>query len=152
MFWVRFEHGLFPETNKQSLRSIKRLLSVRFEPATSLVLTFAIAKSSSSSCSLTFRISSGLGLLISDLKNMKAPGWDEISNEHLKYAGVLTKSAITFMLNKIVENECIPKNLKRGFMISLPKPQKDATLKTNNRGITLLPVLYKMFEKTVLLK
>ena len=37
-------------------------------------------------------------------------------------------------------------------MISLPKPQKDATVKTNNRGITLLPVFYKMFEKIVLLR
>ena len=90
--------------------------------------------------------------MISGLKNMKAPGWDEISNEHLKYAGNLTKSAITYMLNKIVENECIPKNLKRGYMISLPKPQKDATIKTNNRGITLLPVFYKMFEKIVLMR
>ena len=37
-------------------------------------------------------------------------------------------------------------------MISLPKPQKDATLKTNNRGITLLPVFYKILEKIVLLR
>ena len=88
--------------------------------------------------------------MISTLKNMKAPGWDEISNEHLKYAGNLTKAAITYMLNKIIENESIPKNLKRGFMISLPKPQKDSTIKTNNRGITLLPVFYKMFERIVL--
>ena len=88
-------------------------------------------------------------LLISKLKNMKACGWDEISNEHLKYSGDLTKSAITWLLNKIVEKEFIPKNLKRGFIISLPKPNKDPTVKSDNRGITLLSVLYKLLENIV---
>ena len=88
--------------------------------------------------------------IISALKNMKAPGWDEISNEHLKYAGKLTKAVITWMLNKIVETEVIPVNLKRGYIISLPKPQKDSTKKTNNRGITLLSVFYKLFERITL--
>ena len=88
--------------------------------------------------------------IISNLELMKAPGWDEITNEHVKYAGNLTKAAITYMLNKIIENEDIPQNLKRGFMISLPKPHKDSTVKTNNRGITLLPVFYKMFERILL--
>ena len=74
LFLVRFE--LVPRPNKNYNGAVlsrkllnKKMLFVRFEPSISLLLTFAIAKSSSSSCSLTFRISSGLGLLISDLKN-----------------------------------------------------------------------------------
>ena len=88
-------------------------------------------------------------VLISKLKNLKACGWDEISNEHLKYSGDLTKSTITWMFNKIVEKEFIPKSLKRGFIISLPKPNKDPTVKSDNRGITLLSVLYKLLEKII---
>ena len=88
-------------------------------------------------------------LLISKLKNMKACGWDEISNEHLKYSGDLTKATITWLLNKIVETEFIPRNLKRGFIISLPKPNKDPTVKSDNRGITLLCVLYKLLETII---
>ena len=34
--------------------------------------------------------------------------------------------------------------------MSIPKPDKDCTIKGNNRGITLLPVLYKLFEKILL--
>ena len=87
--------------------------------------------------------------LISKSKNNKACGWDEISNEHLKYAGELTRRTITWMLNKIVETELIPKNLKRGYIISIPKPNKDPTIKSDNRGITLLPVLYKLLENII---
>ena len=89
-------------------------------------------------------------LLISRSKNMKACGWDEISNEHLKYSGDLARRTITWMLNKIVETEFIPKNLKRGYIISIPKPNKDPTIKSDNRGITLLSVLYKLLENIVL--
>ena len=88
-------------------------------------------------------------LLISKLKFMKACGWDEISNEHLRYSGDLTKATITWLLNKIVEKEFIPGGLKRGFIISLPKPNKDPTIKSDNRGITLLCVLYKLLENVV---
>ena len=80
---------------------------------------------------------------------MKACGWDEISNEHLRYSGDLTKATITWLLNKIVEKEFIPGGLKRGFIISLPKPNKDPTIKSDNRGITLLCVLYKLLENVV---
>lgn len=87
--------------------------------------------------------------IISKMKMMKACGWDEISNEHLKYAGPLVRATITWLLNRIVEIEMVPKNLKRGYIVSLPKPDRDTTMKTNNRGITLLPVIYKMLESVI---
>ena len=87
---------------------------------------------------------------INKFKKMKAPGWDNITNEHIMYSGQKTKATITALLNKVVENEKIPHNLKRGYIVSLPKPNKDGTIKTNNRGITLMCVIYKLLERVIL--
>ena len=88
--------------------------------------------------------------LISKLKNKKAPGWDQLTSEHIKYSGKMIKSAITWLINGLIKASAIPENLKKGVLISIPKANKDACQKGNNRGITLLPVLYKLFEKFML--
>ena len=91
----------------------------------------------------------------SELKKMKcgkATGWDEISTEHLIYSGSLTKATITWLTNTIVLNEEIPNVYKRGLIVSIPKHGKDSVIKTNNRGITLLPTLYKLFERTLMVR
>ena len=40
--------------------------------------------------------------IISKMKLMKACGWDEISNEHLKNAGPIARASIAWLLNKQV--------------------------------------------------
>ena len=86
------------------------------------------------------------------MSNNKAPGWDTITAEHLKYGGEYLIGAITWLINGIVRREKIPQQLKRGLIVPIPKADKDRTVKDNNRGITLLSVLYKVLEKVILLR
>ena len=87
---------------------------------------------------------------ISKLRNKKAPGWDFITSEHLKNAGPIFTAALSWMLNTCVVNSYIPKYLKRGLLVPIPKANKDVSIKDNNRGITLMPVFYKLFEKLMI--
>ena len=46
--------------------------------------------------------------------------------------------------------ETIPEHFKKGVIVNIPKSGKDKTIKDNNRGITLLSVIYKLFEKILI--
>ena len=87
---------------------------------------------------------------ISKMKPNKAPGWDEITAEHLKHSGTMFIGLLTWIFNEIVLSENIPVYFKKGYIISIPKPGKSYVIKDNNRGITLLPVFYKLFELVML--
>ena len=39
---------------------------------------------------------------------------------------------------------------KRGLIVSIPKAGKNPFIKDNNRGITLVPVIYKVIEKLLI--
>ena len=80
------------------------------------------------------------------MKSKKAPGCDKVCSEHLKFGGNLLDCTLAWLLNKIVYYEVIPENLKKGLITSIPKGSKDCSHKTNNRGITLLPTIYKLLE------
>ncbi len=85
------------------------------------------------------------------LKTRKAPGFDGITNEHLKYSGPVAIRAVTIMLNSMVQLEYIPHCFKQGIICPIPKGGgKDSSKKQNNRPITLLPCMYKVFEKILL--
>ena len=87
---------------------------------------------------------------ISKMKSNRAPGWDEITAEHLKHSGVVFRGLLTWIFNEIVLSEIIPIYFKKGYIISIPKPGKSYVIKDNNRGITLLPVFYKLLELIML--
>ena len=40
--------------------------------------------------------------------------------------------------------------MKIGLLLPIPKAKKDSSIKDNNRGITLVPILYKIFEKLII--
>ena len=85
------------------------------------------------------------------LKNRKAPGSDGITNEHLKNIGPITKRAILLLFNSMIWLEHVPSEYKKGVIIPIPKGGgKDASIKDNNRGITLLSCVYKLFESILL--
>ena len=89
-------------------------------------------------------------VLIKNLKNNKAAGWDGITAEELKNMGPIGVSALTWLYNSIIHQIDIPLSLKKGLLVPIPKPDKDSSVKDNNRGITLLPVLYKLLEKIII--
>jgi len=85
------------------------------------------------------------------LKTKKAPGKDGISNEHLVNSGPVATRAITLLLNKMVQLEYIQQSFKQGIICPIPKGGgKDSSKKENNRPITLMPCMYKIFEKIML--
>ena len=84
------------------------------------------------------------------MKNGRASGWDQISAEHLKYGGPNLMLCLTWLFNSFVLCEMIPEHCKKGIMVPIPKPGKDCSVKDNNRGITLLTVIYKLFEKVLM--
>ena len=88
--------------------------------------------------------------VIRSLKNNKAPGIDQITAEHVKYGGAKLLKIITCFCNSVSSAEEIPLYLKRGIIIPIPKGTKDASIQNNNRGITLVSVLVKIYQKAVL--
>ena len=89
-------------------------------------------------------------VICKNLSLNKAPGWDGISPEHVKYGGIILHKVLTSIVNSIIFNEYIPPHFKKGVIIPIPKGSKDPTIKDNNRGITLLPVLSKIFENVLI--
>ena len=90
--------------------------------------------------------------VIKSLPNNKASGYDRVSAEHLKNSGLVARSMITWLMNGIINLHTIPERLKKGLIVSIPKPEKDCAVKDNNRGLTLLPTLYKLLEKLIILR
>ena len=83
-------------------------------------------------------------------KSRKVPGWDKITAEHLKYCGPIATAAITWLINSITGIEKILRYFKKGLIVPIPKSNKDCTIRDNNRGITPLPIFYKLFENVLL--
>lgn len=81
------------------------------------------------------------------MKLRKAPGWDMVEAEHVRYGGESLVRLLTIVFNGMVELEYSPFHMKRGVMIPIPKSGKDSTIKDNNRGITVGPIFNKLYEK-----
>ncbi|KFM67033.1 putative RNA-directed DNA polymerase from transposon X-element, partial [Stegodyphus mimosarum] len=87
--------------------------------------------------------------ILRKLKNKKARGFDNISNEAFK---VLPKTCIILLCNLI--NSCIrlsyfPKNWKQSIVIMIPKPGKNPKAVSSYRPISLLPAISKVFERVI---
>ena len=84
---------------------------------------------------------------ISTLNSGKAPGYDGMTKEHLKYAGPNMVKVLVLLFNWILLTEYIPINFRRGVQIPLYKGKNTSTMEVNNyRGITLLTIFNKLFE------
>jgi hypothetical protein len=88
--------------------------------------------------------------LCKSLKRKKAPGWDGITGEHIKHGGKYLVKFLTWPFNKITEHEYIPSPFKKGIIIPIPKGTKDRSCQDNYRGITIIPVIAKMYEKCIM--
>jgi hypothetical protein len=89
-------------------------------------------------------------IICNRLPNGKAPGFDCLSYEHLKYAGIIFKTLLTRLFNGIMKYVHIPPQFKEGLLITLYKGHgKPKSEKNSYRGITLLPAINKVFEKCI---
>jgi len=88
--------------------------------------------------------------VIDEIKHRKAPGWDNISGESIKYGKLPLTITLTKLFNLITRVEYIPIHFKIGQIITIPKINKDKSNQDNYRGITLLPVIAKLYEKCIM--
>ena len=84
---------------------------------------------------------------IKTLNKGKAPGFDRIVAEHIKYAGESTVDLLCTLYNRIRATEYIPTCFRLGVQIPLFKGKDLSNLAADSyRGITLLSTFNKLFE------
>ena len=91
-----------------------------------------------------------LEVAISHLKNGKAAGLDGITTELIKHFGERTRSWILDLMNNCVASSSIPKAWRKTKVVALLKPGKDPNNKKSYRPISLLSILYKLYERLIL--
>jgi hypothetical protein len=91
-----------------------------------------------------------VNVAIKSLKYGKAGGFDNLSNEHVKHGGHRLVQVVSLLFNKMYELGKIPNDMKKGMVVTIHKgTQKYKDDRKNHRGITLLPVMYKLLEKII---
>ena len=92
-------------------------------------------------------------IALSKLKCGKAAGIDGITTEHLLYAHPMLVSCLHKLFNLLISNGYVPDSFSTGVMIPLLKSNDlDRTKCDNYRGLTLSPVISKVFEHVLLTK
>ena len=90
-----------------------------------------------------------IGTALTQQKNARAPGVDNIPPEALKEGGPCTVEALHRILNFVWEKEVIPDDWKRGLLVKLTK-KGDLSLCGNWRGIMLLSIPSKVLTRVIL--
>jgi hypothetical protein len=89
-----------------------------------------------------------LDSIIVNMKKGKAAGLDNLTIEHLQFAHPVVCCILSKLFNLMVMFNYVPIEFGKGVIIPIPKGEgKQACNKSDNyRGITLSPVLSKVFE------
>ena len=89
-------------------------------------------------------------ILIDALSNMKLNKSEDdeaISAEHLHYAPLLVLQRLTTLFNAMLSHGSVPEQFRLGTMIPIVKdPSGNLTSSSNYRGITISPIVSKLFE------
>ena len=91
-----------------------------------------------------------LDTALKHLKAGKAAGLDDLCPEVIKHFGIKAKSWLIALFNTCATTYRIPKIWSKARVISLLKPKKDPNLATSYRPISLLSILYKLYERLIL--
>ena len=88
---------------------------------------------------------------IDSLKCHKAPYLDNICSEHLIHAGPHLIVHLSLLFNSMIHHCMVPSDFCNGFILPLLKNKHgDATDVNMYRGITISPVISKLFESILL--
>ena len=83
----------------------------------------------------------------------KSPSYDNITYEHVVYGGEYLKQCLLQLFQRFLETGTVPEKCKDGLIITLHKGRgKSFTDPNNYRAISLLPAVYKIFEKILQLR
>ena len=83
------------------------------------------------------------------MKKGKAAGIDSITIELLRAGGDVTTEALYELFTKIWDKEEIPEDWSKGLIVKLPE-RGNLTDCDNWRGITLIPVIMKIFGSAII--
>ena len=86
---------------------------------------------------------------IARLRNHRATGPDERTAEEFKYGGETVVTELEIIFNTMFETHSTLPELTTGFLLAMPKPNKDRTV-DNTRPLTLLNTIRKILS-TILL-
>lgn len=85
------------------------------------------------------------------LPNEKSPSLDNISYEHIKYGGHKLMECVAKLFNTILQTETFPDKFKESITVTLHKGNGKPKSDPNNyRAISLLPTMFKLFEKVLM--
>ncbi|MEW8544540.1 MAG: hypothetical protein AB2693_13510, partial [Candidatus Thiodiazotropha sp.] len=87
---------------------------------------------------------------VQKLNTKKAPDEFGLTAEHLKLSNCVLIDDITDIFNQILHTKIVPEAFKSGVLTPVLKKSKDATVLDNYRGITVTPILGKLFESVLL--
>ena len=75
-----------------------------------------------------------------------------LSAEHLKAAGKVINPRLKDIFDDVMHTGIVPDYFSGGVLTPVPKSGKDPTILDNYRGITVTPIIGKLFEKLLLLR
>ena len=87
---------------------------------------------------------------IKQSKNNNSQGPDKLNIRHLKHIGPLGLAFLTSMLKTALNKNIIPHTWKLANIVPIPKPNKDTDKGTSYRLISLLSVIAKTLENSIL--
>ena len=87
---------------------------------------------------------------IKQSKNNNSQGPDKLNIRHLKHIGPLGLAFLTSMFKTALNKNIIPHTWKLANIVPIPKPNKDTDKGTLYRPISLLSVIAKTLEKSLL--
>ena len=87
---------------------------------------------------------------IKQSKNNNSQGPDKLNIRHLKHIGPLGLAFLTRMFKTALNKNIIPHTWKLANIVPIPKPNKDTDKGTSYRPISLLSVIAKTLEKSLL--
>ena len=87
---------------------------------------------------------------IKQSKNNNSQGPDKLNSRHLKHIGPLGLAFLTSMFKTALNKNIIPHTWKLANIVPIPKPNKDTDKGTSYRPISLLSVIAKTLEKSLL--
>ena len=84
---------------------------------------------------------------LGSMKCNKSADESGISAEHLHFAPLSLLLRISALFNQMIKHSFVPEEFKKGFMIPIVKDLRGNKADPSNyRGITILPILSKLFE------
>ena len=98
---------------------------------------------------ITF-ITSQVQEAIKQSKNNNSQGHDKLNIRHVKHIGPLGLAFLTSMFKTALNKNKIPHTWKLANIVLIPKPSKDTNKGTSCRPISLLSVIAKTLEKSLL--